>query len=67
MKINLAIIGAGRIGHVHAEAINKNINANLIYIYDTNNSVENKFALVLISSIANDDLMVNNMSSFLFS
>ena len=26
MKINLAIIGAGRIGHVHAEAINKNIN-----------------------------------------
>ena len=44
MKINLAIIGAGRIGHVHAEAINKNINANLIYIYDTNNSVANKFA-----------------------
>ena len=25
MKINLAIIGAGRIGHVHAEAINKKI------------------------------------------
>ena len=25
MKINLAIIGAGRIGHVHAEAINKNM------------------------------------------
>ena len=44
MKINLAIIGAGRIGHVHAEAINKNINANLIYVYDTNNSVANKFA-----------------------
>ena len=41
MKINLAIIGAGRIGHVHAEAINKNINANLIYVYDTNNSEAN--------------------------
>ena len=60
MKINLAIIGAGRIGHVHAEAINKNINANLIYIYDTNNSVANKFAskfnckIADINSIKND-------------
>ena len=60
MKINLAIIGAGRIGHVHAEAINKNINANLIYIYDTNNSVANNFAskfnckIADINSIKND-------------
>ena len=60
MKINLAIIGAGRIGHVHAEAINKNINANLIYIYDMNNSVANKFAskfnckIADINSIKND-------------
>ena len=60
MKINLAILGAGRIGHVHAEAINKNINANLIYVYDTNNSEANKFASKFNCKIADINLIKND-------
>ena len=44
MKINLAIIGAGRIGKVHARAINNNSIANLVYIYDLDEASAKNFA-----------------------
>ena len=48
MKINLAIIGAGRIGKIHARAINNNSIANLVYIYDLDEASAKNFANELL-------------------
>ena len=35
--LNFALIGAGRIGKMHAEIINANPETNLKFVYDVNN------------------------------
>ena len=55
MKINLAIIGAGRIGKVHALAINNNKIANLVYIYDPDEEIAKKFSVEFNCLVSNID------------
>ena len=55
MKINLAIIGAGRIGKVHALAINNNKIANLVYIYDPDEEIAKKFSVEFNCIVSNID------------
>ena len=55
MKINLAIIGAGRIGKVHALAINNSKIANLIYIYDPDEEIAKKFSVEFNCIVSNID------------
>ena len=55
MKINLAIIGAGRIGKVHALAINNSKIANLVYIYDPNEEIAKKFSVEFNCIVSNID------------
>ena len=55
MKINLAIIGAGRIGKVHAQAINNSNIANLVYIYDPDEEIAKKFSVVFNCLVSNID------------
>lgn len=44
MKINFGILGAGRIGKVHAKNIYNNKNANLIKVFDTNKKLSQDLA-----------------------
>ena len=55
MKINLAIIGAGRIGKVHALAINNSKIANLVYIYDPDEEIAKKFSVEFNCIVSNID------------
>ena len=55
MKINLAIIGAGRIGKVHALAINNSKIANLVYIYDPDEDIAKKFSVEFNCIVSNID------------
>tara|TARA_B100000989_G_scaffold65236_1_gene45320 strand:+ start:184 stop:1182 length:999 start_codon:yes stop_codon:yes gene_type:complete len=55
MKINLAIIGAGRIGKVHALAINNSKIANLVYIYDPDEEIAKKFSVEFNCLVSNID------------
>ena len=55
MKINLAIIGAGRIGKVHALAINNSKIANLVYIYDPDEEIAKKFSVEFNCTVSNID------------
>ena len=55
MKINLAIIGAGRIGKVHALAINNSNIANLVYIYDPDEEIAKKFSVEFNCIVSNID------------
>ena len=55
MKINLAIIGAGRIGKVHALAINNSKIANLVYIYDPDEEIAKKFSVEFRCIVSNID------------
>ena len=55
MKINLAIIGAGRIGKVHALAINNSKIANLVYIYDLDEEIAKKFSVEFNCIVSNID------------
>ena len=55
MKINLAIIGAGRIGKVHAQAINNSNIANLVYIYDPDEEIAKKFSVEFNCIVSNID------------
>ena len=55
MKINLAIIGAGRIGKVHAQAINNSKIANLVYIYDPDEEIAKKFSVEFNCIVSNID------------
>ena len=55
MKINLAIIGAGRIGKVHALAINNSKIANLVYIYDPDEEIAKKFSVEFNCIVSNVD------------
>lgn len=55
MKINLAIIGAGRIGKVHALAINNSKIANLVYIYDLDEEIAKKFSVEFNCTVSNID------------
>ena len=55
MKINLAIIGAGRIGKVHALAINNSKLANLVYIYDPDEEIAKKFSVEFNCIVSNID------------
>ena len=55
MKINLAIIGAGRIGKVHAQAINNSKVANLVYIYDPDEEIAKKFSVEFRCIVSNID------------
>jgi len=60
MKINLAIIGAGRIGKVHARAINNNSIANLVYIYDLDEASAKNFANEFNCMVSNIDSIKND-------
>lgn len=55
MKINLAIIGAGRIGKVHALAIINSKIANLVYIYDPDEEIAKKFSVEFNCIVSNID------------
>ena len=55
MKINFAIIGAGRIGKVHALAINNSKIANLVYIYDPDEEIAKKFSVEFNCIVSNID------------
>ena len=55
MKINLAIIGAGRIGKVHALTINNSKIANLVYIYDPDEEIAKKFSVEFNCIVSNID------------
>ena len=55
MKINLAIIGAGRIGKVHALAINNSKIADLVYIYDPDEEIAKKFSVEFNCIVSNID------------
>ena len=55
MKINLAIIGAGRIGKVHGLAINNSKIANLVYIYDPDEEIAKKFSVEFNCIVSNID------------
>ena len=39
--INFALLGAGRIGKMHAQNILQNPKCNLVYVYDINNDFAN--------------------------
>ena len=60
MKINLAIIGAGRIGKVHARAINNNPIANLVFIYDLDETSAKNFASEFNCMVSNIDSIKND-------
>lgn len=51
--INFALIGAGRIGKMHAEIINANSDANLKFIYDVNSQLANEVANMSNAEVAN--------------
>ena len=51
--INFALIGAGRIGKMHAEIINANSDANLKFVYDVNSQLANEVANMLNAEVAN--------------
>ena len=51
--INFALIGAGRIGKMHAEIINANSDANLKFVYDVNSQLANEVANMSNAEVAN--------------
>lgn len=51
--INFALIGAGRIGKMHAEIINANSYANLKFVYDVNSQLANEVANMSNAEVAN--------------
>ena len=51
--INFALIGAGRIGKMHAEIINANLDATLKFVYDVNSQLANEVADISNAEVAN--------------
>ena len=51
--INFALIGAGRIGKMHAEIINANLDATLKFVYDVNSHLANEVADISNAEVAN--------------
>ncbi len=51
--INFALIGAGRIGKMHAEIINANLDATLKFVYDVNSQLANEVADMSNAEVAN--------------
>ena len=51
--INFALIGAGRIGKMHAEIINANSDATLKFVYDVNSQLANEVANMSNAEVAN--------------
>ena len=53
--INFALIGAGRIGKMHAEIINANLDATLKFVYDVNSQLANE-----VADISNAEVILQN-------
>ena len=51
--INFALIGAGRIGKMHAEIIKANLDATLKFVYDVNSKLANEVADISNAEVAN--------------
>ena len=51
--INFALIGAGRIGKMHAEIIKANLDASLKFVYDVNSQLANEVADISNAEVAN--------------
>ena len=51
--INFALIGAGRIGKMHAEIINANLDASLKFVYDVNSQLAKEVADISNAEVAN--------------
>ena len=51
--INFALIGAGRIGKMHAEIIKANLDASLKFVYDVNSQLANEVANMSNAEVAN--------------
>ena len=60
--INFALIGAGRIGKMHAEIINANSDANLKFVYDVNSQLANEVADMSNAEVANTPEVAINSS-----
>ncbi len=60
--LNFTLIGAGRIGKMHAEIINQNSNSNLKFIYDVNQELAKNVASISNASVLNkpEDAIISN-------
>ena len=66
--INFSLMGAGRIGKMHAQIINSHPECNLKYIYDVNNKFSSELANKyesIASHTAEDALLSNDIEAVL--